>query len=232
MPHLLAAASGGPGQLLPRAWVLLPDAEWAALLPFLPGGEAEAGRRGRKPENLRRTLDAIFWVAASTGPRKDLPPELGKPDSASRTLRRWARAGVLEPLLERATRRHRGSALLGGVAWWLARAFRRMARILSTASLRLVRDVLRLADAWPANPLVLPDRNLSETARQQLVALGEGLRLCARRVTRAARQGGPPERAAFEAGAKAARAAIRAVRKGLRLLRLGTLGNRHQWRLR
>jgi transposase len=60
-------------------------------------------RRSRRPRapgaNLRRTLDAIFWIAASKHPWRALPPELGKPDSAHRTLRRWAGRGVLDRLL-------------------------------------------------------------------------------------------------------------------------------------
>lgn len=86
----------GPRQLIPRAWAPMTDAEWAALRPWLPGADPDAApRRGARARDLRRTVDAIFWVAASSGPWRDLPAGLGRPDSAGRTLRRWARAGVL-----------------------------------------------------------------------------------------------------------------------------------------
>jgi transposase len=212
----------------PRPWSPLSGAEFAALSPVLSGPPR---RRGRRPADLRRTLDAVFWIAASTRPWKELPPELGEPDTASRALRRWTRAGLLEVLLARAAQADAGTAL-AGLAWWLARAFRRMARIVSLRGLLLVKYVLRLADAWPANPLTLPDRNLSKTAKRQLDLLNGGLLGYARRFSRAARQENPPPPQMIEAGARAAAAAIRAVRAQWQMLRLATLGNRHQWKLK
>ena len=229
-----AAALEKPRTLVRRPWARLSDAEFAAIRVWLPGGDAAAPRgRGRPPSDLRRTLDAIFWVACSEKPWKDLPAELGRPDTASRALRRWARQGVLEPLLVKTFHPDaEGCAALKGLGWWIARMFRRMARIVSTAALALVRDVLRLVEACPAWPLLLPDRNLSESARRRLKPLENGLRAYARRVARLARNADAYAPELVEAGAKAARAAIRAVRAGWRDVRLGVCGNRHQWRLR
>jgi transposase len=221
-----------PHRLTPRPWRPLTDIEWAELRLWLPHGDADVPHRGpgRPPKNLRRTADAIFWVAASSGPWKDLPPELGKWATAHRTLSRWARAGRLEPLLVKVTHPEaEGSAALRRLAYWLARAFRRMARIVSTAALGLVRDLLGLVDAWPANPLLLPNRNLSKTAKASLRTVCNALRLNTMLLARSARDGDNLARAARE---KTHRTVSRALSAGWRQLRLGVCGNRHQWRLK
>lgn len=218
-----------PHTLTPKPWRPLTDAEWAALRVWLPQGDPDAPQRGpgRPPRDLRQTVDAIFWVAASSGPWRDLPAGLGKPGTAHRTLTRWARAGVLEPLLIKASHPDaEGSAVLRGLGWWLARAFRRMARIVSTAALGLVRNLLGLVDAWPANPLRLPDRDLSKTARASLCTLGKALKLNTRLLARAG------DDAARRARETAHRTISRALGAGWRQLRLAVCGNRHQWRLR
>ncbi|MCC7282982.1 MAG: transposase [Acetobacteraceae bacterium] len=221
-----------PHTLTPRPWRPLTDREWAELRVWLPHGDPDMPHRGpgRPPRDLRRTVDAIFWVAASHGPWKALPPELGKPGTAHRTLARWARAGVLEPLLVKVSHPDAdGSPTLRALAWWLAKAFRRMARIVSTAALALVRDVLGLIDAWPANPLRLPDRNLSKSAKASLRTVGKALKLNTMLLVRAARAEDQSQRAAREA---MHRTISRTLRAGWRQLRLGLCGNRHQWRLK
>ena len=198
-PHLLA----------PRPWRPITDAEWAELRVWLPHGDPDQPQRGpgRLPANLRRTVDAIFWIAASTGPWKDLPSALGKPGTAHRTLTRWARAGVLEPLLVKVSHPEaEGSAALKSLAYWLARAFRRMARIVGTAALDLVKTVLGLVDAWPANPLRLPDRNLSKIAKASLRTVGNALKLNTMLLARDARDGDDAGRTAREKTHRHARA--------------------------
>jgi transposase len=218
-----------PRQLTPKPWRPITDLEWAALRVWLPHGDPDAPHRGpgRPPKDLRRTVDAIFWVAASSGPWKHLPPALGKPGTAHRTLSRWARTGVLEPLLVKVFHPDaEGSATLQSLAYWLARAFRRMARIVGTAALALVRDVLGLVDAWPANPLTLPSRNLSKTAKASLRTVCNALKLNTMLLVRA------EDDDAREARHRAHGTISRALRAGWRQLRLGICGNRHQWRLR
>lgn len=212
-----------------RPWCPLSAIEADAIAAHLPC--TQPARRGRRPVDLRRTLDAVFWIAAGHAPWRELPPELGKPNSVARALRRWAKAGLLSLLLVRAARKD-ASRVLRGLAFWLCRAFRRMAKLVGTTALLLVRDVLRLADAWPASPLRLPDRNLSQTAKTELDRLGIGLKMYARRISRSARAGQPPHDEALQATIKAARGCIRAIRAGWRLLRLGKLGNRHEWKTR
>ena len=140
--------------------------------------------QGRPRVDLRRTVDAIFWVAASSGPWKALPEDLGKWGTAHRTLVRWARAGVLETLLVKVSDPD-GSATLRGLAYWLARSFRRMARIVSKAAMALVKNVLGLVDAWPAWPLLLPNANLSKIARRGLDTVNSALKLNAMLFARA-----------------------------------------------
>ena len=218
-----------PHHLTPRPWRPLTDREWAELRVWLPHGDPDVPHhgRGRPPRDLRKTVDAIFWIAASHGPWKALPPELGKPGTAHRTLTRWARAGVLEPLLVKATHPDaEGSAMLRGLGYWLARSFRRMARIVSTAALAVVKTVLGLVDAWPANPLTLPSRNLSKTAKASLRTVANALRLNTMLLVRA------EDDEARDARHSTHRTISRALRAGWRQLRLGVCGNRHQWRLR
>ena len=53
---------------------LLSDDEWAFFEPFV----IERGPlRGRPPANHRRTLNAVFWIARTGAPWRDLPEELG-----------------------------------------------------------------------------------------------------------------------------------------------------------
>ena len=218
-----------PHRLTPRPWRPLTDIEWAELRLWLPHGDPDRPHRGpgRPPRDLRRTVDAIFWIAASSGPWKDLPAELGKPGTAHRTLSRWARAGVLEPLLVKVFHPDaEGSATLRALGYWLARAFRRMARIVGTAALSLVRDLLGLVDAWPANPLRLPDKSLSKTAKASLRTVGNALRLNTMLLVRAEDDDARAPRY------QAHRTITRALRAGWRQLRLGVCGNRHLWRLR
>jgi transposase len=167
----------------PRPWQPLSDEEYATLAAFLPP-EHGPGRRGRRPENRRRTLDAIFWVACSTGPWKALPPELGRPNTAHRQLRRWAKAGLLDRLLFAASgsgprggdRRRRDATLpaLAGLEYWICRAWRRMARLASIRSLLLAKR-LGLWTALPCAPWFLPNPDSSETLQRVVAALFEKL---------------------------------------------------------
>lgn len=76
---------------------LLSDEEWAFFRPFLaePGAEG-----GRPPANHRRVLDAIFWIARTGAPWRDLPAELGNWNSVHRQFRRWTVSGVWDVMLE------------------------------------------------------------------------------------------------------------------------------------
>lgn len=76
---------------------LLTDKEWAFFEPFV----TETGAfRGRPPANHRRVLDAIFWVARTGVPWRDLPPEQGNWNSVHRQYRRWTTSGLWDVLLQ------------------------------------------------------------------------------------------------------------------------------------
>jgi transposase len=75
----------------------LSDAEWAFFEPFV----VERGpKRGRPPADHRRVLDAIFWIARTGSPWRDLPVEAGKWSSVYRQFLRWTRSGIWDVLLE------------------------------------------------------------------------------------------------------------------------------------
>jgi len=76
---------------------LLTDDAWAFFEPFV----VETGPfRGRPPGGHRRVLDAIFWVARTGAPWRDLPPELGNWNSVHRQYRRWTTSGLWDVLLQ------------------------------------------------------------------------------------------------------------------------------------
>jgi transposase len=75
----------------------LSDAEWAFFEPFV----IERGpKRGRPPADHRRVLDAIFWIARTGSPWRDLPEEAGKWSSVYRQFLRWTRSRLWDVLLE------------------------------------------------------------------------------------------------------------------------------------
>lgn len=73
------------------------DEEWAFFRPFVattgPSG-------GRPPRDHRRNLDAVFWIARTGAPWRDLPLELGNWNSVHRQFRRRTASGVWDLLLQ------------------------------------------------------------------------------------------------------------------------------------
>ena len=76
---------------------LMTDEEWAFFEPFL-AGRSEQG--GRPPRDHRRVLDAVFWIARTGAPWRDLPEEFGNWNSVWRQFRRWSVSGVWDVLLQ------------------------------------------------------------------------------------------------------------------------------------
>lgn len=76
---------------------LLTDEEWAWFEPCVVNGGASGGR---PPRDHRRNLDAIFWIARTGAPWRDLPLELGNWNSVHRQFRRWTASGVWDLLLQ------------------------------------------------------------------------------------------------------------------------------------
>lgn len=67
------------------------DADWDRIKPLVPARGPQA--------NTRRFVDAVLHVAKAGVPWRDLPPELGRWNSAWRRFRRWAAAGVWAAVL-------------------------------------------------------------------------------------------------------------------------------------
>ena len=76
---------------------LLTDKEWAFFKPFVI---ARGALHGRPPRDHRRMLDAVFWIARTGAPRRDLPEELGNWNSVHRQFRRWTASGLWDLMLE------------------------------------------------------------------------------------------------------------------------------------
>ena len=75
----------------------LSDEEWAFFAPFV----IEQGpKRGRPPADHRRVLDAVFWIARTGSPWRDLPGALGRWASVYKQFLRWTRSGLWDVLLQ------------------------------------------------------------------------------------------------------------------------------------
>ena len=73
------------------------DAEWSFFEPFLV---AVRGRGGRPASDHRLVLDAVFWIARTGSPWRDLPKEFVKWSSVYRQFRRWTLAGLWELVVD------------------------------------------------------------------------------------------------------------------------------------
>ena len=78
---------------------VLSDREWSEIEPLLP---PERGRRGRPPKLGNRVfMNAIFFVAKTGLPRRDLPEHLGPWKTVYNRIVRWNSKGVFQRVLER-----------------------------------------------------------------------------------------------------------------------------------
>ncbi len=153
----------------PHPWAPMTDEEWAFLRPLLPG--TANGGAGRPMAEARARLDAIFRAVTlkrppaeggGRAPWKALPPEFGKPDTASRTFRRWAKEGLWERLLRLVSDKSGArTPLVAALRYRVCCAFRRAIRFLGLRGIVLARR-LGLYSALPAPSQYLPDPDLSE----------------------------------------------------------------------
>lgn len=71
-----------------RRKILLTDAQWKKIEPFLP--QTRPGRRGGRPRAPNRAVfEGILWVLWTGAPWKALPPEYPSPSTCWRRLRDW-----------------------------------------------------------------------------------------------------------------------------------------------
>ena len=76
----------------------LSDEEWRRIEPLLP---REDGRRGRPNTLSNRTfMNAIFYVAKTAVPWRDLPSRFGPWKTVHTRFSRWNRQGVLKKVLD------------------------------------------------------------------------------------------------------------------------------------
>lgn len=75
----------------------LTDEEWSFFEPFVVSASPLGGRPAR---DHRRVPDAIFWIARTGAPWRDLPVELGNGNSVFRQFRRWTASGLCDVMLE------------------------------------------------------------------------------------------------------------------------------------
>lgn len=74
----------------------LSDEEWERVRDLLPG---RAGLPGRTAADNRLFLNAVFWIARTGAPWRDLPERFGNPNSVFQRFSRWAKRGVWGRLL-------------------------------------------------------------------------------------------------------------------------------------
>lgn len=65
------------------------------------GQGANISKKGRKPSDLRKTLDGIWWILVTGSVWNQLPERFGKWNSVYRFHLRWAKRGIFAGLLER-----------------------------------------------------------------------------------------------------------------------------------
>ena len=75
----------------------LADSQWELIEPHLPG---KAGDPGRTAEDNRLFVNAIFWLAKTGAPWRDLPERFGNWNSVFRRFSRWNANGVWAKVLE------------------------------------------------------------------------------------------------------------------------------------
>ena len=73
------------------------DETWVVIAPLLPGKKSDPGRTAK---NNRKFVNAVFWLAKTGSPWRDLPERFGNWNSVFRRFRRWANNGVWERVLE------------------------------------------------------------------------------------------------------------------------------------
>lgn len=142
----------------------LTDLQWSSLLPYL----LPRAPQGRRLEEHRLRMEAIFHIVTTSAPWHTLPAHYGKPDTVSRYFRRLTHAGLWQKLLHalaEAGPTHPLRQLEGPIL----KACRRAHRILGLPFLVLIRK-LNLRRALPGPPWLLPNPLLSETLSRVKIA--------------------------------------------------------------
>ena len=75
----------------------LTDEQWDRIKDLVPGKKTDCGVTAR---DNRLFMDAVLWIARTSAPWRDLPPEFGKWNSVFKRFSRWAKKGVWESLFK------------------------------------------------------------------------------------------------------------------------------------
>src|SRR5215204_2195334 len=73
----------------------LTDAEWRRLEPLLP----PRARTGRPPKEQRTIINALFWLARTGAPWRDLPERYGPWRTVATRFYRWTASGLWQRIL-------------------------------------------------------------------------------------------------------------------------------------
>ena len=74
----------------------LTNEQWALVRPLLP---LQRGETGRPPNDHRRVLGGILWVARTGSSWREMPEEYGKWESAYRRHELWVKQGLWQRIL-------------------------------------------------------------------------------------------------------------------------------------
>ena len=75
------------------------DAKWERIKDRLPGQEGDPGVTVSEEDN-RRFINAVFWIARTGAPWRDLPERFGEWNSVYQRFHRWAKKGVWKRLMD------------------------------------------------------------------------------------------------------------------------------------
>lgn len=131
------------------------DEEWAIFAPFLV---REGARSGRPPQDHRAILDAVFWIARTGAPWRDLDTSFPKWTRVYRQFRRWTLAGVWDVILEALNESDEGQASVQMIDSTIVRAHQHSAGAKKGDSLQALRTTISAV-------LVVASRPRSTSAR-------------------------------------------------------------------
>lgn len=73
----------------------LSDDDWKRVKDLLPG---QPGHAGDNAKDNRQFLNAVFWIAKTGAPWRDLPERYGNWNSVYKRFNRWSKKGVWEKI--------------------------------------------------------------------------------------------------------------------------------------
>ena len=74
------------------------DAQWNAIRDLLPGKDGDPGATAK---DNRLFVNAIWWIAKTGAPWRDLPERFGNWNSVFQRFNRWCKTGVFQTIMEK-----------------------------------------------------------------------------------------------------------------------------------